>query len=598
MRLTKAEHLTLICETLKEVEFSPQLRQAFIDTGMLGPVPNWCSFYSRVDTWKDGCSTRGPDCPQLSSGYLDALFCPLNLAKPVASPLVLSLESLGPLQKKWDHMVKKTLHFEDEPATSEFVLLSFIPHWIKGAMQSYHSWKTKGVVVDTNHLVGFLFFFVFLGFKLTCSQALRSTTVAKPPCDLSLKHAELKKSLSSLVDSKTRISSASASRASVMNRIVFLALQEGYKVKGGFVRDTLCHGQPAGDIDINSLIESTEVLYLTFEALCRRIEADLPFLEKRSLPFRNSYLCSVCYWPKDTPTWLVEVQFIAGNLPDFLISSPFLFSLNFSQICTGQNPRLHPCADLTCNNLQIFWDWGQRKVELEAAGPWAPDLDLPKALDLTLKKEFGVQSGRIVPKVRVRKELLVLLGWTKVDVQEIPSERLQWTESEKYVKGRAMVPTDLLPLSWGEETAELLVRIKRFVILRQEEEQKQMVRKRTKEKWAKHGPPCLAAEAFLADGQESKILKAGWQGLLYCHFPDLYPKGNNVKEVYKQKYMDAVESGRVPCDAWKTDQVPEPSEMENSSEGGNTDDDEEEHQDCPSTPPLDYPSTPPLDFLV
>ena len=164
-RLSKGEHLQVICDALRAVAGSRDtIFNAFRDTGMLGPQENWSSFYRQQYTWKDGSSQRGPDCPVVTSSYLDQLFRPLNLAQPLEAPMVLPLEELEETTaQKWKGSGRKTLSCSSGPRggpTNPYALLSFIPHWYKGANQAFHAWKSTGVIVDADNRVSLYFLLI------------------------------------------------------------------------------------------------------------------------------------------------------------------------------------------------------------------------------------------------------------------------------------------------------------------------------------------------------------------------------------------------------------------------------------------------------
>ena len=74
------------------------------------------------------------------------------------------------------------------------------------------------------------------------------------------------------------------------------------------------------------------------------------------------------------------------------------------------------------------------------------------------RKEFGIQSGSLIPKIQKRAGALKALGWVQLYCEDIgPAGLRLLSENQEFIKGKAMIPTTELPLAWCEESTVLAI---------------------------------------------------------------------------------------------------------------------------------------------
>jgi hypothetical protein len=269
---------------------------------------------------------------------------------------------------------------------------------------------------------------------------LKGNFVAEDTVD-SLDSSEPHVELVTLSDCEARIKlfledqpSTVNTRREAIETIAKVLLANNYVIKGGFVRDTVVLSLECNDLDVQSEIDATtaegnlfklvllvsknllitlegkDLLKLQFQKLKELLLTTLPDLEVFSERSTGGVQYLVLM-RKAKRYFTVEVQLIAAK-----------------------HAWIFPISDLTCNNLSLSKEKG-----FELAGPshWT----LEETLTHTRKKEFGVQSGHLVPRVRMRARHRRTMGWKQVPIQEtVLSTTDSDSENFSYLKNSTSNP--------------------------------------------------------------------------------------------------------------------------------------------------------------
>ena len=170
-------------------------------------------------------------------------------------------------------------------------------------------------------------------------------------------------------------------------------LRMGLTVKGGFVRDVVIHGDEPNDIDVIVPLDR-DLQEVERQFLCDILPLGLT--KFKGYVTENIISCSVI---NHAQTYVVECQFIHVN----------------------RGLRME--ADLTSNTLALH-----QIQSLHVYG--TSSLSFDKIFRMCASRQFGVQSGFLVPRVRQRAEALVERGWKRVKVDPVPERESMMTEDE------------------------------------------------------------------------------------------------------------------------------------------------------------------------
>ena len=242
-------------------------------------------------------------------------------------------------------------------------------------------------------------------------------------------------------------------RAKAVEILASHIIRAGYTIKGGFVRDFVIFGERCFDLDVCSGVDATtpegvEAFRAAFDSLMSQLQEKVPHAKfLTDLAWRSDKVCSMKCTHGQKMHWVIEVQFIARK-----------------------HSQLYPMADLTCNNLALKASASGRTFELVLAGE--SHLNLEATLVLTKRKEFGIQSGSVIPRVLQRAATRKLYGWIQVPVDPVDrSEQFEFSENQLYLKSKGMLPTTELPVAFSVELTWIMVQQKEEVIEELKEEE-------------------------------------------------------------------------------------------------------------------------------
>ena len=183
-------------------------------------------------------------------------------------------------------------------------------------------------------------------------------------------------------------------RMQAFRMIAHLVLTMGLTIKGGFIRDHVVWQEDANDIDVDVPLDMP--LHQVRQSFLERLnESAFNILKERS----TDHVVSINV-TNEKSTYSVQIQFIH---------------------VTG---RMTLESDLSSNNLAINQTKG-----LHLFGRSGETLE--ETLYHCCRREFGIQSGWIVPRVKQRAALLVEQGWKRIRVPPIPTIENELNENEK-----------------------------------------------------------------------------------------------------------------------------------------------------------------------
>ena len=153
------------------------------------------------------------------------------------------------------------------------------------------------------------------------------------------------------------------------------------------------------------------------------------------------------------------------------------------------------------------------------------------------RKEFGIQSGSLIPKIQKRAGALKALGWVQIHCEDIgPAGVRLLSENQEYIKGKAMIPTTELPTVLAKTEKENV----RKTLKRQRDEKNEASRSEKKKKC--EGDYELAKDC-IADGNMGIIFKNGWKATLVHEHPDETGLSRLSKDVLRALYCSIGEVG-------------------------------------------------------
>jgi hypothetical protein len=541
--LTTMDYVSIIADTFEELN-SPEGKKSIIKAYKQSGLSEEMNFsaYRLMFTWKEGVQHRQNP---LTQAYLEALFSKTNLSMDPADPFVLPLSVLdqevsrevvmaseeGAIQEgetcrdinpegnqnEYPSSMNKERNKErpKEKSTTKkerSVLITMMKvYQTKDDISTgmFYQWRLKGTLIRENSTV-------------------QSDLVNQLPEG---------EEISTQKDGEERIKSLLAppdyqkviNRKEALMSIAQLLVQSGYVIQGGFVRDFVIHGDDPNDIDIISGIDATNAdgkvaLLVKFQEMKELILGkflDLKIFNERS----TSGVHYAQFTHSQRQNYVVEVQLIASV-----------------------HAWIFPLADLTCNNLRLSKD---QRIHLAGPSAWS----LEETLQKTQRKEFGIQSGNLIPRIQQRAGARRSQGWTQVSVPEAPLPTgfgpHDLTENQKFVKGCRLQPTDELPLCWSSYNAWMMNYqhgIGQAKAKRKAEEQADI---KQQEKRAKFAPTLEKGrqhiDLFWANQEQSpenasqglkKITKDMWQSLLVYDLPNALISGN--KPDLQKRYFEGL----------------------------------------------------------
>jgi len=122
----------------------------------------------------------------------------------------------------------------------------------------------------------------------------------------------------------------------------------------------------------------------------------------------------------------------------------FIVTYLSSLLFVGAHARHCKVPDMTCNNFSVKRTGDSCTMQLH--GP--SSLSFQENLQWTQRKEFGVQSGIIIPRVLMRAGGMRVRKWIQMPMEEIEPDPLECSASEDYAKSLRLLPTNELPLSF------------------------------------------------------------------------------------------------------------------------------------------------------
>ena len=196
--------------------------------------------------------------------------------------------------------------------------------------------------------------------------------------------------------------------------------------------------------------------------------------------------------------WVIEVQFIVKK-----------------------HSQLYPVADLTCNNLALKASASGRTFELVLAGE--SHLNLEATLVLTKRKEFGIQSGSIIPRVLQRAATRKVYGWIQVPVEPVDRvDQFEFSENQLYLKSKGMLPTTELPVALSVESAWIMVQQKEEVNEELKRKRDEKIEARAREKRARYEDDYEEALAKFEGSENVRLamMKKDWTAMIFFEFPE------------------------------------------------------------------------------
>jgi hypothetical protein len=314
------------------------------------------------------------------------------------------------------------------------------------------------------------------------------------------------------------------SRSDALNVLASCILKKGYKVKGGYVRDHIIFGEKSYDIDICSgcncqTEEGVTMFHTSFDALVEHLRSEIKGIEfLTDVSWRSDAVCSIKVTHQQNRNWIIELQYIAKK-----------------------HIKIYPVADLTCNNLALILSASGAAFDLMLAGE--SHLNLLETLAITVRKEFGIQSGSIIPRVLRRAAFRKVLGWIQIAVPPVGKvEDWDFSENEKYIKSKGLMPTNEHPVSWSHETAWLMVQEKCAVdesLKRKREEKEEEKIEKKRAKW-RESYPNVKQKWENCEGNFISFSKQDWLTLIYYEFPTAKNISVLKKESLQAKYEELV----------------------------------------------------------